>query len=112
MSALPPWFGFVKWAVVVMTGLIILGIGLLVSGFAKGIKRLDAGHPPLTLNFPADMEPVSASPTAEGEVLVLFRHRTQELLWPVVIIDPDSRAVTGRIDLLALPGAEGFGIAD
>ena len=106
----PAWLGPVKVAVVVMTVLIVLGVLLLVYGFAKGIKQLEGGGSRnLTLFFPSGLEPAGASTTAEGEVLLLFRERDGGPAWEAVTVDPASREVTGRITLV--PG-DGFRLGD
>lgn len=105
----PAWLGPVKVAVAVMSALIVLGVALLVYGFAIGIKELDSGHPPVTLNYPAGQEPAGVSATADGEVVILFRNTAGTFpVWHAVTVDPESRRVTGRITLL--PGSADFEI--
>ena len=105
----PAWLGPVKVAVVVMSTLIVLGIGLLVYGFASGIGKLaDTGGEALRLVHPAGMDPVHAAPTADGGVMIVFEGGDGAR--QVVIIDPDGRRITGRITLE--PGAGDFRIGD
>ena len=92
----PAWLGPVKVAVAVMSTLIVLGIGLLIYGFAAGIGKLaDNDGEALRLVHPPGLEPTHAAPTIDGGVMVVFEDAdgTRE----VVIIDPGSRRITGRI---------------
>ena len=95
----PAWLGPVKAAVVIMSVLIVLGVGLLVYGISTGIQDLESGHSPLTLRFPEQMEPVSVSPAGDGEVMVLFKQGRADSAWVAVTVDPGSREITGRMTL-------------
>ena len=97
----PAWLGPVKVAVVVMSVLIILGVGLLGYGLATGIRGLDTSRPPLALEFPDGMEPVSVAPAAGGQVTILFRDQGQGAApaWVAVTVDPGAREITGRVTL-------------
>ena len=99
----PAWLGPVKVAVVVMSVLIILGVGLLGYGLATGIRELDTNRAPLALEFPDGMEPVSVAPAEGGQVTILFRDHGQGQgaapAWVAVTVDPGAREITGRVTL-------------
>ena len=105
----PAWLGPVKVAVVVMSTLIVLGIGLLIYGFAAGIGKLaDSGDEALRLVHPPGLDPVHAAPTADGGVMVVFDDADGAR--EIVIIDPGSGKITGRITFET--GAGEFRIGD
>ena len=105
---MPSWVAPVKWAVAAMSVLIVLGLGLLVYGFVSGIGKLGSGSRELTLTHPPGLEPVHASPAADGQMLLLFEgdNGTRE----AVVIDPKRSRITARVTIT--PGEGGFRLGD
>ena len=94
--ALPRWVRVVRMAVVVMSVLIVLGLGLLAYGLITGVNRLASSSSDDVFEYPADAELRQIDLAPDGDILLFFEHKdTSE----IIIIDPDSTEITTRLRL-------------
>ena len=94
--ALPRWVRVVRMAVVVMSVLIVLGLGLLAYGLITGVNRLASSSSDDVFEYPADAELTQIDLAPDGDILLFFEHNdTSE----IIIIDPDSTEITTRLRL-------------
>ena len=94
--ALPRWVRVVRMAVVVMSVLIVLGLGLLAYGLITGVNRLASSASDDVFEYPADAELTQIDLAPDGDILLFFEHKdTSE----IIIIDPDSTEITTRLRL-------------
>jgi hypothetical protein len=104
----PRWLRPVKIAVVVMTILIILGLGLLGYGFYKGVGRFSAeGTARQIFTYPPEARLIDADVNADGSMLLRFQINKGED--ELIIIDPASKRILGQVSIKA---SEQFGFAE
>lgn len=106
LPPLPAWVGVVKGAVVIMSVLIVVGLGLLVYGLATGMNRKATEQGPVVLQYPAAATVSAMAAGPDGGLMLLFRH--QDGRQEIITLNSDRSKIIGRIELK--PGADDFGL--
>ena len=121
-SPYPPWLALVKRAIIVMSLLLVLGLGLLVYGLANQIGGLASNNPAnTTLNIPLGLTLIATSVMPDGRVVLGFAPKHSDASnssdsgdsgggGQIIILSPDLRSISNRLNLI--PHAGDFGISE
>ncbi|MCG8621425.1 MAG: hypothetical protein MJE68_05405 [Proteobacteria bacterium] len=122
----PPWLGLVKRAIVVMSVLIVVGLGLLVYGVVNQIGRLSPTAVPFSqavtfadapadgimrvLRIPQGLTLIASNIMADGRVMLRFASyksggeggggKVGSGEGEIIILSPDLQSIVARLRLL------------
>ena len=105
----PAGLKVIKTALVIMTILIVAGLGLLVYGFKAGLNEVRLTKTESTLFYPENSSLTRVTTTPQGEIRLEFlnrRHYTSEIL----TLSPDGTRIISHVIIRREFGTDNYTI--
>ena len=104
----PAWIKIIRVAIVIMSTLIVVGLGLLIYGFSTRVGQLDSTpEKQVTIQFPAPMSPSSTGYDTAGRLSIHFADK--DGFGKIVTLTPDRTDIDSIITLVPWDN-DGFAI--
>ena len=93
----PAGLKVIKTALVIMTILIVAGLGLLIYGFKTGLNNIKRVKTESTLIYPRRAQLQEIITTPQGEIRLIFADRGRRVY--IITLSPDGTAITSHVIL-------------